>query len=448
MSKYRSRGLVLAMEADEEVIVDEVTADELPEATAEVEADAADVNEEMTEMDDLEGSIDDAAEGASELEQIQDVMEKSVADDGEGLDETAAEIAEIAIESICNRLGVKRKQSIIPAMESFGSKNTRVAATKIAIEGLVDVAKKIWNAIVEGFKEMMAKAKRFLVDLVSKTGGIVKAAEAAKAKAETLNGSPAKETIEDEGLASLVFNGSTSDSASLIEIMGRHAQLATVSLDSKDILAEVTSDIEAYVKSGEADLDKIKTALSKFGESFKGLANGKYSKYDADAGSIQAVLGPFLSARFLGLTIERGDTVGVQFKTEELKSMATPPKSVPTLSADEIKTLADKTLEVAKIADNYKKELPKFDAFIREVTKIANAAVKVMEKSASSEAGDAGSQKAKVAQAKKLVTDISKTVGTITSVIPIGIVNSGRVSIRYINASLAQYKAEKEEKAE
>ena len=440
--KYRNKGLVLALEGDEEeIIVDEVSADELPEATAEVEADVSDANEEMAEIDDLEDSIDDAVEGSDDLEKIQGVMEESVANDGEGLDETAAEIAEIAIESICTRLGIKRKQSIVPAMESFGSKDTRVAATKIAIENLVDVAKRIWNAIVDGFKEMMAKAKRFIIDLMSKTGSIVKAAEAAITKAKSLDGTPKKESIEDEGLATAMFNGSSSDSASLIEIMGRHAQLATVGLDSKDILADVTGDIEAYVKSGDADLDKIKNALGKFGESFKSLANVKYSKHDAANKSIQIVLGPFVGARFLRLTVERADQVGVQFSSEDLQSTAAVPKTVPTLSSDEITTLANKTLDVVKIANDYKSELPKFDTFIRSVTKIADAAVKVMETSDSSETDGAEVKKAKVAQAKKLVSDISRTVNTLTSVIPIGIVNSSRVSIRYINASLALYGA-------
>ena len=450
MSKYRSKGLVLAMEGDEEeIIVDEVSADELPEATAEVEADVSDANEEMAEIDDLEDSIDDAVEGSDDLEKIQGVMEESVANDGEGLDETAAEIAEIAIESICTRLGIKRKQSIVPAMESFGSKNTRLSATKIAIEAADEQGRSIWKVILDAIKQMMEKAKAFIVALFSKTAALVKAAEAAKAKAKSLAGASLKqEKIENKALAAQIFDGKKSDHSSISAILDNHKKAADAGLKAKDLVLEVAGDIEAFVKNAGGETGKIKDAIGKVIDTYKGLGNSDFSTVNDKGEMVEMIVGPFVGGTAIAIDFNRGEDLSFSMKVRPQVSADKAPESVPALSLDEIGSMADYVIEMAKVTEAYKAQMPKFDAIVKEVGNIANAAINIVSKTSDAEGDAAKAAKAGVAQAKKLVKDISGAVTFFATAVPVGCINSGKAALRYANASLELYEAKKEEKTE
>ena len=63
------------------------------------------------------------------------------------MDEAAAEMASIAIESIRNRLGIRAQTRLVPATESFGNTNTRVVSTKLVVEEIGETLKRIWAAI-------------------------------------------------------------------------------------------------------------------------------------------------------------------------------------------------------------------------------------------------------------------------------------------------------------
>jgi cell division septum initiation protein DivIVA len=98
---------------------------------------------EVTEMAD---AIDDAVTAVEELSEVSDILENSI-EENEGLTEDAAAVAEVAVESICNRLGYKPVKRIVPAMESFGATSSRLDATKYALESIKGTAVRVWEAI-------------------------------------------------------------------------------------------------------------------------------------------------------------------------------------------------------------------------------------------------------------------------------------------------------------
>lgn len=128
----------LAAPADERV-------QELEEQVA--QAEVAEGQAEVTEMADI---ADEAVTAIEELADVAEVMSDSVEGGGDGLTEDAAEIAEVAVEAICVRLGYKPTKKLMPSMEAFGSTSSRVEATKYALGGIGDTMKKIWEAI-KGF---------------------------------------------------------------------------------------------------------------------------------------------------------------------------------------------------------------------------------------------------------------------------------------------------------
>lgn len=149
----RSKGLVFAMEEGE--VVDEVSKVELTEV-----ADAtAEVAEQGGEVDDHVEALSDGVDNIEEMTSVQDVLQKSV-DSGEGVSEDAAEIAEIAVEAICARLGIK-KQRTVPSLEAFGSKSSRLVATKFAIESIGEKIDQAWKAVKAFFAKVWAQIKAF-----------------------------------------------------------------------------------------------------------------------------------------------------------------------------------------------------------------------------------------------------------------------------------------------
>jgi len=129
--RFANTGLVAAMEeVDNSPSIDE---NEAAEVAATVADESSEVQAEGDEIGVTVAQVEDAVQAGEELEDIAEVASETV-EEGEGLDESAAEMASIAIESIRNRLGIRAQTRLVPATESFGNTNTRVVSTKLVVE--------------------------------------------------------------------------------------------------------------------------------------------------------------------------------------------------------------------------------------------------------------------------------------------------------------------------
>jgi hypothetical protein len=192
------RGLFAVME-DELAATLVAPADEQVERVQELEeqvaqAEVAEGQAEVAEMADI---ADEAVTAIEELADVAEVMSDSVEGDGEGLTEDAAEIAEVAVEAICARLGYKPAKKLMPSLEAFGSTSSRVEATKYALEGIGDTMKKIWEAIKGFFNRIWEAIKGLwnrLFDASTKVAARAKKLEekAAAAKKDGLVANPEK----------------------------------------------------------------------------------------------------------------------------------------------------------------------------------------------------------------------------------------------------------------
>lgn len=138
---------------EEELKVAEVT-EEVEEASSEVEEDAE--------------ALDEGLDAASDLDKVEEVVEKA-ADEG-GLDPVAAEAVRVAIESICARIGANPKTVYsVYAAESFEARSARKANTQIALEGLGEFIKSVWVKIKEFMAKVWEGVKNFFARLFSAT---------------------------------------------------------------------------------------------------------------------------------------------------------------------------------------------------------------------------------------------------------------------------------------
>jgi hypothetical protein len=272
-NKY-SKGLVIAME--DEMPVEEVSGDEVEEALDDVDQLVEETSDVADDVTDLADATDATETDMSTLEEIKEVMEESV-EKGEGLDETAAKIAEVAIESIYDRIGIKLTTSVVPAMESFGSKNTRLAATNIAIEGITDSLKTAWAAVISAIK----RAKDYIVEWFKKfftSNGKLK--EVTKKMETSIKESDfdkkVKVTMKD---VAETFNIEGKASADTVKVVLQASNaLMRSCAKQKEILTEASSLIEAAVKDGKLpDEGKVKAFVSAVESAFKSSAEVKES---------------------------------------------------------------------------------------------------------------------------------------------------------------------------
>ena len=179
MSKYSGRGLLASFENEE----DTVDAAPMVEDADNAEAALADAGEVQADINEAEGVVDQAIEDSETLETVASQLESREQSGGATPEE--AEMAEITVESICNRLGIARNP--MQSMESFSSRSSRVRATRLSVEGIREVGDTIWKYIVKIYKkikEWVLKAWDYLFDARTKLLARAKALEARLEKVE------------------------------------------------------------------------------------------------------------------------------------------------------------------------------------------------------------------------------------------------------------------------
>ena len=433
----RTRGLVFAMEeAEAELPVEgDAIEQQVAEASAEVEASTAETVEQVADVEEVTGAVDDAVADSDTLEGIQDVMAESV-ERGEGLDETAAAVAEVAVEAICARLGIRTSGRVLPAMESFGSKNSRVAATKIAMEGIGDKISAIWEAIKKAFKNVWMKIKDFFAKFFSNTEAVKKLAASLKSKAEDLKGSTAKETtMKVGGLASMIGFGTKADAASAKQILDNQISITNSFLASAGAIETVIKTANDALKAGKDIGNKVQD-LAKSGKDLSTsiLKGGKSEDKD---GSTVTTLGPLVGGSSIVVSTGKVNSVDV---TNGEQSKA---ESIPVLSLDECSKLCDEVTAAMVVTEEFKKKQALLDKLNAAALAAADSGLSFAKKLD----GEDGAKVASAAnEARKTLVSVNNMTTRLITMIPSWNVKAGKATLNYVGKSLAQYG--KEEKKE
>ena len=133
---------------------------EVPEAQADVE-----LERDMAVSEGDSTEIESAGDQLAEAEGIQDTVDtmadqvEAKVDSGEGITEETAQALEVAVEHFCKRLGYSKR--VVPSMEGFKSKESRLKQSKIALENLRTLSKRLDSSIAiaqEGFFSRLGNA--------------------------------------------------------------------------------------------------------------------------------------------------------------------------------------------------------------------------------------------------------------------------------------------------
>ena len=238
------RGLVAAMESAENT----PGVDEIIPAADSAETSLLETAEAGAEVTGTLDDIESAQADSDSLGAIAETMEAT--EETGGLDPVAAEVAEVAVESICNRLGVTRRKY---ALESFGSKDKRVAATRYAVEEIKGVLNRIWDAIVAAFGKVKEFLKNFFKALFDSNEKLAQRADALVNKATNAKGAPKEKEIAAGGFGKALATGGTFKKAAVIEALAGMPAWLTSTMSSTtqkpsfaDKLKDMIADQKAF----------------------------------------------------------------------------------------------------------------------------------------------------------------------------------------------------------
>jgi hypothetical protein len=122
-------------------------------------------------------AVDNAIEAGDDLEHVEEFVEDQ--EEKGGMDEDTAEAVKIAVEAIARRVGYNPKNIYqLYATESFASSSSRKVNTQLAMEGIKDFLKNLWEKIKAFVMKIWGKLKEFWDKHFSTVGRLVKKLEA------------------------------------------------------------------------------------------------------------------------------------------------------------------------------------------------------------------------------------------------------------------------------
>lgn len=328
----------------------------------------------LTETGDDGAEITEVAEAASEgteaadqLGEVEALVEDAV-ENGEGLDPVAAEAVRISVEAICARIGANpRAVYSLYATENFQSASSRKANSRIALEGIGEFLKNLYEKIKTALSNMWTKIKAFWAKHISTLGRVKKALEAMKTKVSSSSGKIEGRAVIDEAPSSMVdaFVGTGSLNTSAVEkyIAAHAASTKTSAVNNAEIATYNSAAEKLAAKAGlapAAATNRRNDTVNKFtdlGGKDAPLVGGVYIVYEVEAADSDE------------------DKVNVTVTRETIDNKETK-RTFVIAGKDEVKSVLGETLtvinETIKVKDSSDKLETSLNKFMQAIGKTVN----------------------------------------------------------------------------
>ncbi len=396
---------------------EEVVVSVLPE----VEEAATDVEEAATDIVDQTAAMEDAVDDAETLTDMAEVAADAV-EEGTGIDENTAEVLDIATEAICAKLDLSGGR-VVASLESFGSTNSKVAATRIAVESVSDRIKEIWTKVKEFFKNLWSKIVGLYEYITSSATRLQSAAKSLKEKAASIEGSPKQAKFKSESIA----HGIGHDAAQVSKLIKDHHKLTME-------IGPIFSKVEEVTKAAEEVITAAKEG--KAAPKLEALTKSKEGLAAAATSIIGQGVALYGGAK---ASVSNGE---VAFSRDgEGKGS----EEVAVLTKPQMEEICADVIELAKATDAFKKVKNTVQKSVDNCVKAADAAIYSVDAlSKTKDQKEAGALEA-VAQAKKAVSAVGGSIAKLTVALPSMNISAGKTALRYVEGSMREY-GKKEEK--
>ena len=458
-------GIIAAMEQAQEENLGAESLEQAADQAVVVGEDRAEVAEQAGDINTDIGDIEQASADVEELQEIGEVAEASV-ESGEGLSEQAAEVATIAIERIHNRLGFRGQQRIVPAVESFGQANSRLASTKLVVESISETIKSVWEAIKAMAKRIWEKIVQFFNKIFGSAKSLRDHIENLKKRAQAISSdAKMKEKELTGGLVKKISIKKKADLDTYSTIISNSLNLAkaanAVSAVSAGIASDVSSmtaslqssgvteaNVKAFASAMESSFDKVKSVvagiatIAKTGVGVK--SKGKVNK----AGDITftETYGPFANSQVIVAEGSRRNfkvgsgtvtytTVSLTFDSLADNEVA---EKAKTLNKGEISQCLDLATKACSAVEDMEKNKKEIQKIIDESQKSADNVLKAASKTVES----AGKSDDRVAmnEAREAISTIFGLVNQLGQRIPASLMNAAYAGADYASASIAAHR--------
>lgn len=437
MSNINRVGLVAAMENEE---LDTPVATTEGDGAENLETELLEVQDEAGETDQVEEQVEAAAETAEALEAMAVSLEACAANGG--LSKEAAHAVGIALDHMYASVGIQQKA--MPALESFGQTSSRIGATQLALEGIKDNLKKIWDAIVKAVMDAIDWVRQRYEKILGAATRLEKRAEALAKRAEDTAGNPTSKEIESKELfRKLHISGSLPDLSAALKSLKTVADSSLTSdaqlyTDMADAIGGDAKEVSGLVEAVNALAGTSGNAVSDpvaegFGDQPEGVAIRRSN--EMPGGSAIIVRAPAKVDSANGAeALEAAGKIKVSLGAFKPKAGEITKDKLPTLTAPKAADAAKGVGEIASVIMAYKQAVGKLDAAKKKVVEAVKKAAKENE----------GGEDEATKKLGKAQLSFAKTLPSLMSTdaaVSVYLLNTGKAVCDYVELSLKQYKA-------
>jgi hypothetical protein len=388
--------------ANQELAIDETGADSM-------EADLVEAVDLGADIDEGTGEMEQTVQDADQLERHVEVLEDAEGEGGASAE--VVEATEIAVEAICNRLGIYKTG--IPALESFSTKSGRARNTRIAIEGIKDTIKRIWEAVKAAFRKMVDYVKNFFKKIFDVNERMLARINKLREKARNVEGTKG-DKINGGGIGSVIPADKLTDPKGAIMHDG---SFANVTDRANKLVASAKAAMQAV--TNEAKYNSFSGELNDFkhlnGGSFKNAPDGMEWKGVATVGTTYyAILLPTAKGNGEAWFSKAGQ-IKVEGQTQQ--GLKDKPEIKPADASDVVKICNVLESVVEDFLKKEKSNLESLQENIDSLTDAVDTVVDALSSENSDAEGNKGGAERRAADVRKAVTSLSNAaVSVITKV--------------------------------
>lgn len=414
----------------------ELNTDVVPEVEMDAEVAAADTGEAAAEIEELTEVVEDAVNEVETLGEITDNLEQKV-EEGEGVSPETVEIAEIAVEAIYKKLGIKSSVKPMPAIENFKSKNSAQASLRVAVEGMGETIKNVWKKIVAVLKGIWQKIVDFFSKFFANAEKVKKAAQAIKDQAAKAKGTKKEDKLKLGGVAKAF--GDEKGAFKMDEVLSNHDGVSKNISGSLDGLRAASDSLEGFIKNPTGGLPEgFSSKLKSVGEKLAtGVTSDTSTETEGQDSLVVNKMGPFVGGQYVTVKYGAG-RFGVSFGGSSKAAS----EELPALDAAGAGKVADTVIKLMDTTLEIKKNQSKIEAVQKAGIKVAESVISLADKIADT-AENNSETKAGIAKARSALVEVSNASGRLTSLLPALNVRAGKFALNYASASLKNLEEKK-----
>lgn len=258
---------------------------ENPENT--VEAGLAENAEMEQQVQEEQVQADAIEESAETLQEVKEGLESAMARGGVTAGEAYA--YQVAIRAAMRPFGLHKQAAA--SLENVGSERSRLEATRVTLEGVVETLKTWWNAFVAQISKLFETIKGWFGGLFNNVKRLEERADALITKAGELKGTKDKEKIKS-GVSkdmSVTDKNVTAKAEILANFRKGSSFTDSAEVESSDVAKQVSDDLISEIENAKFDKASLETLLKKqvVGYTIEGVTKTAGDKFKADGATVK-----------------------------------------------------------------------------------------------------------------------------------------------------------------